>query len=175
MQQGHETAAFLKALGGVLITRRGNSKSGGAGQYMLCGRRLFSGVAFDEEDLRNSCLCSGFPFLIRSGQKLYLWKGSGATAQELDCARQIAADLAAGAEEVEEGDEPQALLNILQADGTDEKAAAKYWTRKPDHDNYVTRLFKCDTRSSQAVSLFPGLAPPLSRCSVLTSYYFSLR
>lgn len=152
VKQGHETPGFLNALGGILITRRGSSKSASAGPYILCGRSLYNGIAFDEEDLRSFSLCSGFPFLIHSGEGVYLWKGIGSSSKELAYARKVATDLTSGdIEDVDEGSEPQALLDLLQ-NGIAEKAAAKYWAMKPSHDNYMVRLFKCDMQSEQIVT-----------------------
>jgi len=157
IQQGHETSGFLNALGGILITRRGNSKSASAGPYILCGRSLYDGIVFDEEDLRSISLCSGFPFLISSGGGVYLWKGIGSSPKELAYARKVATDLTTGdVEDVDEGSEPQALLDLLQ-DGITEKAAAGYWVMKPSYDSYTTRLFKCDMQSEQIVSLLPRI------------------
>ncbi|KAF8425847.1 hypothetical protein EV426DRAFT_572871 [Tirmania nivea] len=152
VKQGHETPGFLRALGGILITRRGNAKSASASPYILCGRSLYDGIAFDEEDLRDISLCSGFPFLIHSGEGVYLWKGIGSSPRELAYGRKVATDLTSGDfEDVDEGSEPQALLDLLQ-NGIAEKAAAKYWAMKPSHDNYVARLFKCDMQSEQIVT-----------------------
>jgi len=139
----------LNALGGIIITRRGSSKSANTGPYVLCGRSLYDGIAFDEEDLRSISLCSGFPFLIHSGERVYLWKGVGSSPRELAYARKVATDLTSrDIEDIDEGSEPQALLDLLQ-NGI---AAAKYWAMKPSHDNYMTRLFKCDMQSEQIVS-----------------------
>ncbi|KAF8473546.1 hypothetical protein BDZ91DRAFT_714907 [Kalaharituber pfeilii] len=146
VRQGRETPSFLNALGGTLVIRRGNSKSAQASPYILCGRSLFDGIVFDEEDLKNPVLCSGFPFLIHSGQKLYLWKGQGSSVQELEYARRVAADFdSEGYEEADEGNEPEALLDFLKL-GQEERAAAKYWAMKPAHSNYAARLFRLDTR-----------------------------
>ena len=142
----------MNALGGILITRRGSSKSTSTGPYILCGRSLYDGIAFDEEDLRSISLCSGFPFLIHSGERVYLWKGIGSSSKELAYARRVATDLTSGGiEDVDEGSEPQTLLDLLQ-NGVAEKAAAKYWAMKPSHDNYMAKLFKCDMQSEQIVS-----------------------
>lgn len=142
----------MNALGGILITRHGSSKSTSARPYILCGRSLYDGIAFDEEDLRSISLCSGFPFLIHSDERVYLWKGIGSSPKELAYARKVATDLTSGdIEDVDEGSEPQALLDLLQ-NGLTEKATAKYWAIKSSHDNYMARLFKCDRRSEQIVS-----------------------
>lgn len=152
MKQGHENPGFMNALGGILITRRGNPKSVGTGPHIFCGRSLYDGIVFDEEDMKNLSLCSGFPFLIHSGETVYLWKGIGSTPKELAYARKVANDLATGdVEDVDEGSEPQALVNIIHECLSD-KAAAKYWAMKPAHDNYAPRLFCCNMQSDEIVS-----------------------
>ena len=158
MKQGRETASFLDALGRVIVTRRGNSNNGGAAQYILCGRQFHNGIAFDEEDMKNPSLCSGFPFLVNSAEKLYLWKGIGASSLELEYANRVAADLSPdGFEEVAEGSEPKELLEVF-AQSSEEKASAKYWEMKPAHKNYTARLFKFDIKTDSHVSfrILPG-------------------
>src|SRR5205823_5626058 len=77
LKQGKETASFIQALGGIIITRRSKTSA----LYMLCGRRHLGHVSFDEVDIEADNLCSGFPYLISAKfGKLYLWKGEGSGA-----------------------------------------------------------------------------------------------
>ena len=139
--QGKESTNFLNALGGIVVTRRSNSAT-----YMLCGRRHIGHVVFDEVDFSAESLCSGFPFIIATtGGDLYLWKGRGANADEIGCARLIGMDLGLTGEieEIQEGDEPAELLAILKLEHQD--LAVDYWSHKAVMDKYTSRLFVIDT------------------------------
>jgi Domain of unknown function (DUF4045) len=155
LKQGKETASFIQALGGIIITRRSKSSA----LYMLCGRRHLGHVSFDEVDIDANKLCSGFPYLIsaRFG-KLYLWKGKGSGADEVGCARLIGMDLGLTGEieEVNEGDEPptfwEAALGI-NARATPPKWS-DHWTLRGTPDHYRCRLFRIELENPGLVASF---------------------
>ena len=159
LRQGQETSAFIEALGGIMITRRGSSnKYDSLAPHILCGRRYAGQIVFDEVDFSPSSLCSGFPYLIstQSG-KCYLWKGKGSGVDELSCARLIGMDFGLTGElgEVEDGNEPASFLKIF---GNETKIfkSADHWRLKPNYPKYCTRLFCADPASkSQVCSTFP--------------------
>jgi Domain of unknown function (DUF4045) len=143
LHQGHESANFFLALGGIVITRRGSSaRFNEKRPYMLCGRQHMGQIAFDEVEMNTANLCSGFPYIVSSGdEKLFIWKGKGSSADELGCARLIGMDLGLTGEfeEVEEGHEPAAFLSLF-SDKSIPKSA-DHWKLKAKHDAYATRLF----------------------------------
>lgn len=164
LQQGKETANFFEALGGIVITRRGSSSradtpSSAGATYMLCGRRHVGQIAFDEVDFNPRCLCAGFPYIIsaRFG-KLYLWKGSGSSADELGCARLIGMDLGLTGEieEIDEGKEPSAFWEAFPGgkpkDELISSASRKSqkWHLKPSCEKYMTRLFSVDLETPRS-------------------------
>ena len=139
--QGKESTNFLNALGGIVVTRHSNSAT-----YMLCGRRHIGQIVFDEVDFSAESLCSAFPFIIvTTGGNLYLWKGCGANADEIGCARLIGMDLGLTGEieEIQEGNEPAELIDILKLKHRD--LAVDYWSHKALIDKYTSRLFVIDT------------------------------
>ena len=145
LSQGKESSMFFEALGGIVITRRGSSSASSA-TYMLCGRRHMGQIAFDEVDFSPKSLCSGFPFIVAAtGGSLYLWKGKGASADELGCARLIGMDLGLTGEieEIDEGSEPS---SFWQAFRTSDRPGqmAEYWPLKAASDKFATRLFSVD-------------------------------
>ena len=155
LKQGKETASFIQALGGIIITRRSKSSA----LYMLCGRRHLGHVSFDEVDIDADKLCSGFPYLIsaRFG-KLYLWKGKGSGADELGCARLIGMDLGLTGEieEVSEGDEPPAFWEAalgINARVTPPKWS-DHWTLRGTPDHYRCRLFRIELENPGLVASF---------------------
>lgn len=185
LYQGKESSNFFQALGGIVITRRGSSTRGDSpskatATYMLCGRRHVGQIAFDEVDFSASSLCKGFPFIVsaRFG-KLYLWKGSGASADELGCARLIGMDLGLTGEieEVDEGQEPNAFWESLPGGSRDFTAAGnlQYWHSKPSCEKYATRLFDIDVeaarpKSSSSFNMWGrrGSAPPEENGGVIS-------
>ena len=164
LQQGKETANFFEALGGIVITRRGSSSradrpSSAGAIYMLCGRRHVGQIAFDEVDFHPRSLCSGFPYIVsaRFG-KLYLWKGSGSSADELGCARLIGMDLGLTGEieEIDEGQEPDAFWESFsggkRTDGINASGngKAEHWRLKATCEKYTTRLFSVDLEAPRS-------------------------
>ena len=162
LQQGRETSNFFQALGGIVITRRGSGSHGDSpsktsATYMLCGRRHVGQIAFDEVDFSARSFCSAFPYIIsaRFG-KLYLWKGSGSSADELGCARLIGMDLGLTGEieEVDEGREPDSFWESLPGGKSQGVAGAgiQHWHLKPSSETYVTRLFSIDVETPRSKS-----------------------
>ena len=119
IQQGQEPMAFIQALGGILVTRRGASETASK-QYMLCGRKHIGNIAFDEVDYSVQSLCPGFVYLISfpvtlQETKLYLWKGLSCSTDEISAARLAAMDLSETGEiiEVDNGAEFASFLKIF--------------------------------------------------------------
>ncbi|TPX13798.1 uncharacterized protein E0L32_005742 [Thyridium curvatum] len=155
LQQGRESAEFLQALGGIVIVRRGSSnKYDSLAPEMLCGRRYLGQIAFDEVDFSPANLCSGFPYLITTSGKCYLWKGKGSDVDELSCARLIGMDLALMGEltEVEDGAEPAHFWDLFGGDGAARRpGSADHWRLKPNYEKYCGRLFCSDASSRQQI------------------------
>ncbi|KAI1631320.1 hypothetical protein F4809DRAFT_632854 [Biscogniauxia mediterranea] len=152
LQQGKETAEFLQALGGTVITQRGSgNKYDSLAPHMLCGRRYLGHVVFDEVDFTPSVLCSGFPYVISQAGKCYLWKGKGCGVDELSCARLIGMDYALSGEmqEVEDGHEPASFWELFM--GGSRYTSADHWRLKPNYDKYCCRLFSSDAASKQQI------------------------
>lgn len=149
LKQGKETATFIQALGGIIITRRGASNRANS-QYMLCGRSHLGQIAFDEVDLDPKSLCSKYPYIVsgRSG-KVYLWKGAGSKADEIGCARLIGMDLG-DIEEISEGEEPKSFFEAFpdSKDGASGHSL-EHWRLKPNHEKYCCRLFRVDHELAQ--------------------------
>ncbi|XXH05020.1 hypothetical protein Hte_011444 [Hypoxylon texense] len=159
LQQGKETAEFLQALGGIVIVQRGSgNKFDSLAPHMLCGRRYLGHVVFDEVDFNPAVLCSGFPYVITTAGKCYLWKGKGSGVDELSCARLIGMDYALSGEleEIEDGHEPAIFWNLFNADT--KAVSADHWRLKPNYDKYCSRLFCSEAASKQQV----GYAEPFS-------------
>ncbi|KJY01106.1 hypothetical protein TI39_contig303g00022 [Zymoseptoria brevis] len=164
--QGQESPALLQAFGGIFITRRG-SRETATKQYMLCGRKHLGHIVFDEVDFDVSSLCHGFVYLISypvtlQETRLYLWKGSGCSTEELSGARLAAMDLSETGEiiEVDGGVEFASFLKIFSPTTTKAHIAkpSPLWQLKAQApDKFQTRLFR--------------VQQPESRPSLLTSIW----
>lgn len=164
--QGHEQAELFEALGGILVTRRGE-REGASKQFMLCGRKHLGHIAFDEVDFTPSSLCSAFAYLISypvtlQETKLYLWKGSACSSEEIGAAKLAAMDLSETGEiiEVDQGAEFSSFLKIFGPSITKSSipAAAPFWQHKAaSPENFTARLFsiqQSDTRGGIFSAMF---------------------
>lgn len=118
-------------------------------------------ITFDEVELLTDELCSGFPHLISAPfGKLYLWKGRGAGADELGCARLIGMDLGLTGEieEVDEGKESAAFWGVFSSKyrlpntSSTGVGATDKWNKKASCENYITRLFSIDLETPRPKS-----------------------
>ena len=147
LKQGRETAYFFQAIGGILITRRGSQQSSsGEHSFMLCGRNCHSGIAFDEIDMNALSLCSGFPYIISHKGAVCLWKGKGATPEEIGVARLVGFEISGGeVKEYAEGEESDGFFDAIG--GFEERSSADYWHLRPSCKKYAARLFRIDLHS----------------------------
>ncbi|KXL45658.1 hypothetical protein M433DRAFT_63605 [Acidomyces richmondensis BFW] len=166
VEQGYECPPFLQAIGGIFVTRRG-SRLNASKQYMLCGRKHLGHIAFDEVDFKVASLCPGFVYLISypvtlQQTKLFLWKGSACSAEEISAARLAAMDLNEAGEiiEVDNGAEFASFLKIF-GDGmprTNIPRASPFWQQKAQAPNlFETRLFRiqqCEQKSGLLANFF---------------------
>jgi hypothetical protein len=156
IRQGKETPRFFTALGGILITRRGTRNT--PKDYMLCGRRHLGHLAFDETDLALKSLCSGFVFVLCLEGRLFLWKGSGSSQEEISAARLISMDLVSMGElvELEDGKETPLFLDLFPAPEKGPKSiprSAEHWRYKASTDRYHTRLFRVRQQTAEQAQL----------------------
>lgn len=176
-RQAKEPANFFRALGGIIITRRGrnpqNSPPQPPGSFLLCGRRHLDHMTFDEVDFSLQSFHTAFPYIAvshpstSSQDQIYLWKGAGCNSEELGCARLISMDLGPSNEviEIDEGAENPSFLSLfppLSPEGTRHiLPSASYWKLKATHNNFTLRLFQVE-RSLPGAPSSPHRRPPPS-------------
>jgi hypothetical protein len=162
LQQGQETPNFLQALGGILITFKGSKSRGSIGvppKFILCGRQHLGHIVFDEVDFTLHSFCSGFPYLISTNNRLYLWKGIGCHQEELSSARLITMDVSPTPDltEIEEGKEPASFFTLFPPLPKYPKnsipRSADHWRLRPRHEGYRTRLFRVEQVTQKSMSL----------------------
>ena len=148
---GKEPAKLYSALGGIGVFRHNSQQSPESSNFILRARRHHSHMSFDEVKFHPSSLCSGFCYILSTkGGKLWLWKGKGATTDELGTARLIGMNLTQTGEieEVQDGDEPTAFFNLFPSGAKkaqqDMEVSSIHWGMRARHENYATRLFRVD-------------------------------
>jgi hypothetical protein len=164
--EGHEQAELFEALGGILITRRG-ARENASKQFMLCGRKHLGHIAFDEVDFAPKSLCSAFAYLISfpvtlQETKVYLWKGSACSSEEIGAAKLAAMDLSETGEiiEVDQGAEFSSFLKIFGPGTTKAMIppSLPLWSHKASApDKFAARLFtvqQTDARAGIFSSMF---------------------
>ncbi|KAK5684959.1 hypothetical protein LTS10_003034 [Elasticomyces elasticus] len=162
--QGHEDGVFLEAIGGILVTRRG-ARVGAPKQYALCGRKHLGHITFDEVDFGLQSLCAGYVYLISypvtlQQTRLYLWKGSACSTEELSAARLAAMDLSETGEiiEVDQGAEFASFLKIF-GPGTTKTSIPKpssFWQHKATApERFAARLYRI--QEAERPGLFASL------------------
>ncbi|KAK5708226.1 hypothetical protein LTR97_000766 [Elasticomyces elasticus] len=162
--QGHEDGVFLEAIGGILVTRRG-ARVGAPKQYALCGRKHLGHITFDEVDFGLQSLCAGYVYLISypvtlQQTRLYLWKGSACSTEELSAARLAAMDLSETGEiiEVDQGAEFASFLKIF-GPGTTKTSISKpssFWQHKATApERFAARLYRI--QEAERPGLFASL------------------
>jgi hypothetical protein len=158
IHQGEETPRFLEALGGILIIFRGarsRTSLGAPNKFILCGRRHMGHICFDEVDFSLHSFFSGFPYLISTNSKLYLWKGIGCHQEELSSARLITMDVSPMPDltEIEEGKEPAIFFTLFPALPKYPKntvpRSADHWRLKARCEKYRCRLFRVEQTSTR--------------------------
>lgn len=158
IQQGEETPRFLEAIGGILIIFRGaraKTSLGVPNKFLLCGRRHMGHICFDEVDFSLLSLFSGFPYLISTNSKLYLWKGVGCHQEELSSARLITMDVSSTPDltEIVEGKEPLSFFTLFPALPKYPKntvpRSADHWCKKARCEKYRCRLFRVEQTSTR--------------------------
>ena len=141
VKQGKESANFIQAFGGILITRRTKSSA----LYMLCGRRHLGHIVFDEVDIDASSLCPGYTFLVSAPYgKLFLWKGKGAGADEIGSARLIGTDLGLTGEieEIDQGSEPGSFWDAVG--GRKQVEWSNDWLQRSDMHGFPTVMYRVE-------------------------------
>ena len=133
-----------------MIVRRGSRTANSTRPYMLCGRPHLGHVAFDEVDLSKSSLCSDFPYIIArpvtlQETKIFVWKGNTCGPEAIGTARLIGMDLNHLGEiiEVDEGMEPEDLLQLLSDLSSNVCSSPELWSRSKDRwEHSAARLFR---------------------------------
>ena len=145
--QGEEPPQFFTIFGGKVVIYSGKEPDGETERFLLhvrSGRR--HAARAQEVACRASSLNSNDAFVLRDGDRIFVWCGKGSVSEERDAARAIAFDFCKSDEPqiVDEGNEPSAFWDSIS--GHEEYHS----TPRPSHQvRMPARLFHCSDASGK--------------------------
>lgn len=140
IRQGNETPLFMRALGGVIVTRNGTRRPLPEEENALfCVRQCLGGVSIDQVPFRRAEFCSGFSFVAKTGNgEVFAWHGNGSLSEEIAAARRFAGQLIQDGAEVRETMEadPSGCAALWKCFEEEQYASGEFWRRKYDLNGF---------------------------------------
>lgn len=141
IHQGHETPLFMRALGGVIVTREGTRRAlDSVEDAVFCVRQCLGGISIDQVEFRKAEFCSGFSFVVKRDGDVLLWHGNGSLNEEIAAARRFAAECGVQVKEVLEGD-PAGCAELWKSFEDREYASGDFWRRKYELNGFSPVLY----------------------------------
>jgi hypothetical protein len=142
IQQGKETPLFMRALGGVIVTRTGTRRPLNSEEDALfCIRGCLGGISIDQCEFRKAEFCSGFSFVVkRDVGDVFVWHGNGSLSEEIAAARRFAGQLGPTVKEMMEAD-PTGCLELWKCFHDHEYASGDFWRRKYELNGFSPSLY----------------------------------
>ena len=145
--QGEEPPQFFVIFGGRIIIYSGHEPDADTGRFLLqvrsTGRHATRGL---EVECRASSLNTNDVFVLRDGDRVFVWCGKDAVPEERDAARAIAFDFCKDGEpqDIDEGSEPSSFWDAISGH-------AEYISpKRPSHQvRMPARLFHCSDASGR--------------------------
>ena len=150
IQQGHETPLFMRALGGVIVTRTGTRRPLDSEEDALfCVRGCLGGISIDECDFRKAEFCSGFSYVVkRDVGDVFVWHGNGSLSEEITTARRFAGLLGETVKEMMEAD-PSGCVELWKCFRDHEYASGDFWRRKYELNGFSPSLYLIEGQKVQ--------------------------
>src|SRR5579862_841544 len=146
IQQGHESPLFMRALGGVIVTRSGTRRPLGSPEDALfCVRQCLGGISIDQVDMRKAEFCSGFSYVVKKDGDVFVWHGNGSLNEEIAAARRFAGEISSKVRETMEGD-PVGCAELWKCFDDTEYASGDFWRRKYDLDGFTPSLYVVENK-----------------------------
>jgi hypothetical protein len=140
IHQGHETALFMRALGGVIVTRTGTRRTlDTVEESLFCVREWLGGVSIDQLAFRKSEFCSGFSYVIKKSGNVFVWHGNGSLSEEIAAARRFAGEIGTVKEMMEA--DPSGCAELWKCFDDYEYASGEFWRRKYDLSGFSPKLY----------------------------------
>ena len=142
IQQGRETPLFVRALGGVIVTRTGTRRPLDSEEdAVFCVRSCLGGISIDPREFRKAEFCSGFSYVIkRDVGDVFVWHGNGSLSEEISAARRFAAQLGPNVKETMEAD-PTGSSELWTCFYDHAYASGDFWRRKYELNGFSPSLY----------------------------------
>jgi hypothetical protein len=141
IRQGHETPLFMRALGGVIVTRTGSRRAlDSIEDELFCVRQCLGGISIDQVAFRKGEFCSGFSYVVKKDGKVFAWHGNGSLSEEIAAARRFAGEISPHVKEMMEAD-PSGSSELWKYFDDREYASADFWRRKYDLNGFSPILY----------------------------------
>ena len=141
IRQGQETPLFIRALGGVIVTRSGTRrKLDCVEDGLFCVRGWLGGISIDQVDFRSEEFCSGFSYVVKKDGDAFVWHGNGSLSEEIAAARRFAGEISPQAKEMMESD-PAGCAELWKHFDGNVYASEGFWRRKYDLNGFNPNLY----------------------------------
>jgi hypothetical protein len=145
IRQGDETPLFMRALGGVIVTRRGSRRALSEEEDALfCVRQCLGGISIDQVPFSRKEFCSGFSFVVKTeGGQVLAWHGNGSLTEEITAARRFAGQLVQEGDQVTEmmESDPAGCSALWRVFEDEAYASGDFWRRKYDLNGFNPVLY----------------------------------
>ena len=141
IHQGHETPFFVRALGGVIVTRNGSRRSlDSIEDAIFCVRQCLGGISIDQVPFRKGEFCSGFSFVVKTDGNVFVWHGNGSLSEEIAAARRFAGESGEHVKEMVEAD-PSGCSELWKCFDDFEYASGEFWRGKCHANGFIPILY----------------------------------
>jgi hypothetical protein len=141
IHQGQESPLFMRALGGVMVSRIGSRRALDAVEDSLfCVRQCLGGISVDQVAFRKGEFCSGFSYIVKKDGDVYVWHGNGSLSEEIAAARRFAGDISSQVKEMMEAD-PEGCTMLWKCFDDQEYASGEFWRRKYNLNGFNPMLY----------------------------------
>jgi hypothetical protein len=171
IRQGQETPLFVRALGGLIVTRSGTRRKLDCVEDALyCVRGCLGGISIDQVPFQKKEFCSGFSFVVKKDGKVFMWHGNGSLSEEIAAARRFAVEIGSQATETMESD-PAGCGELWKWFDESTYACGDFWRRKYDLNGFTPTLYVVE--ASKVFEFSMGLMVGASNDTVLCGEHFS--
>ena len=139
--QGCETPLFVRALGGVIVTRTGSRRTlDSIEDAVFCVRQCLGGISIDQVKFRKAEFCSGFSYVVKKDGDVFVWHGNGSLSEEIAAARRFAGEISPHVREMMEAD-PSGCTELWKCFDDYAYASGDFWRKKYELNGFSPVLY----------------------------------
>jgi hypothetical protein len=141
IHQGSESALFVRALGGVIVTRSGERRPlHSVEEELFCIRSSLGGISVDQVNFAKRTFCSGYSYVVKMVGGTVVWHGNGSLSEEIAAARRFAGVVGGEVTEIMESD-PGACAELWTQFEQGQYASGEFWRRKYELNGVQPSLY----------------------------------